>query len=92
MQNNGVPAGVVQNAEDLQEKDPQLKHRNLYRKMEHPVTGKMTAPRDVIMFSKASCELNRAPLLGEHTDYILKEKLGMSNDEINELKTEGVLE
>jgi benzylsuccinate CoA-transferase BbsF subunit len=92
MQENGVPAGVLQNAEDLQEKDPQLKHRNFYRKMEHPVTGKMTAPRDVTMFSKVSCEVNRAPLLGEHTGYVLKEILGMSDGEISELKTDGVLE
>jgi benzylsuccinate CoA-transferase BbsF subunit len=92
MQQNGVPAGVLQNAQDLQDRDPQLKHRNFYRTLNHPVTGEIHAPRDVIVFSKVPCELNRAPLLGEHTDYILKEKLGMPENEISELKEAGVLE
>jgi benzylsuccinate CoA-transferase BbsF subunit len=34
----------------------------------------------------------RAPLLGEHTDEICRELLGMSDKEITKLKEEGVLE
>ncbi len=92
MQESGVAAGLLENAEDLQEHDPQLKHRNFYRKLEHPVTGKMTAPRDVFIASKAECELKRAPLLGEHTEYVVKEILGMSESEYSALKADGVLE
>jgi benzylsuccinate CoA-transferase BbsF subunit len=91
MQEAGVAAGLLENAEDLQEHDPQLKHRNFYRKLEHPVTGKMTAPRDVFIVSKVPCEISRAPLLGEHNEYVLKDILGMSDDEIAELEAEEVL-
>jgi crotonobetainyl-CoA:carnitine CoA-transferase CaiB-like acyl-CoA transferase len=33
-----------------------------------------------------------APLLGEHNEYVLKEFLGMSDEEIADLMAEGVLE
>jgi len=44
------------------------------------------------MLSKVPCELRRAPLLGEHNEYALKEILGMSDEEIAELVVEGVIE
>jgi benzylsuccinate CoA-transferase BbsF subunit len=92
MQKHGVPAGVLQNAEDLQEHDPQLKHRNLYRTLSHPKQGKYVAPRPVFMASKCTCDVQRAPLLGEHNEYVMKEILGISDKEISELVVEGVLE
>ncbi len=92
MQEAGVAAGLLENAEDLQEHDPQLKHRHLYWKLEHPRQGEYTAPRPVFTVSKTPCEVRRAPLLGEHNEYVLKEILGMSDEEIAELIVEGVLE
>ncbi len=92
MQSQGVPAGVLQNAEDLQEYDPQLKHRNFYRRLNHPKQGNYIAPRPIFMASKCCCEIQRAPLLGEHNEYVLREILGMSEDEIAELAIEGVIE
>jgi len=44
------------------------------------------------VLSKASYEPRRAPLLGEHNEYALKEILGMSDEEIAELVIEGVIE
>ena len=92
MQQNGVAAGVLQNAEDLQERDPQLKHRNLYCTLNHPKQGKYVAPRPVFIASKCPCEVQCAPLLGEHNEPVLKEILGMSDKEIEEFVIEGVLE
>jgi len=92
MQEAGVPAGVLQNAEDLQEHDPQLKHRHLYSRLEHPEVGEYTAPRPVFMLSKSPCELKRAPLLGEHNEYAFKQVLGMSDEEIAELVIDGAIE
>jgi benzylsuccinate CoA-transferase BbsF subunit len=92
MQQAGVAAGLVENAEDLQEHDPQLKHRNFYRSLEHPKQGKYVAPRSIFTVSKVTCQLQRAPLLGEHNEYILKKILGMSDKEIAELVVEGVIE
>jgi benzylsuccinate CoA-transferase BbsF subunit len=92
LQSSGVAAGIVQNAEDLQERDPQLKHRHFFWKLEHPDVGEYTAPRPNFTLSKAPYELHRAPLLGEHSEHVLKEILGMTDDEIAELVIEGILD
>ena len=85
MQVAGVAAGVVQNGEDLLEHDPQLRHRYFFWELDHPEIGRYRAPRQSLVLSKVPCELRRAPLLGEHTEYALKEILGMSDEEIAEL-------
>ncbi|MFC1928893.1 CaiB/BaiF CoA transferase family protein [Chloroflexota bacterium] len=92
MQVAGVAAGVLQTGEDLLEHDPQLKHRHFYWELDHPELKKYHALGHSFVLSKSPCELRRAPLLGEHTEYALKEFLGMSDDEIAELVIEKVLE
>ena len=91
MQAAGVAAGVLQTGEDLLEHDPQLKHRNSFWELDHPEIGKYRPPRPSFVLSKSSCELRRAPLLGEHNEYALKEFLGMSEEEIAELVIDGVI-
>ncbi|MBN1190445.1 MAG: CoA transferase [Dehalococcoidales bacterium] len=92
MQSAGVAAGIVQNAQDLQERDPQLKHRHLFWKLNHPEAGEYTSLRPNFLVSKSPHELQRAPLLGEHNEYVLKEILKMSDDEIADLVVDGVLD
>ncbi len=92
MQVVGVAAGVVETGEDLLEHDPQLRHRHLYWELEHPEVGKYRAAGPSFVLSKSPCELRRAPLLGEHNEYALREILGMSEEEIAELVIEGVVE
>jgi len=92
MQAAGVGAGVVQTAEDLLEYDPQLKHRHFYWELDHPEAGRYRAPGPPFGLSKSPYELRRAPLLGEHNEYVLKEILSMSDEEIAELVIEGVVE
>lgn len=92
MQAGGIAAGVVENAEDLMEKDPQLRHRRFFRELDHPEMGKYRAAGPAYELSALASEVRSAPLLGEDNEYALKEILGMSDDEIAELVVEGVLE
>ena len=92
MQTAGVGAGVVANAEDLLERDPQLEHRRFFRGLNHPEVGTYRAPRPPYTLSKCDCELERAPLLGEHNEYVLKQITGMTDDEIAALIVDGALE
>lgn len=92
MQTDGVAAGVVETAEDLLEHDPQLKHRRSYREVTHPEIGIYRAPAPPFLFSKADCDVKSAPLLGEHNEDILKKVLEMSDDEIEALVIEGIVE
>ena len=88
----GAGHGIVENIEDLIEKDPQLKHRHFYHMLSHPELGEYIAPTHPFQLSKTLCELRRAPLLGEHNEYVFKEILQMSEDEIADLIMDGVIE
>ena len=92
MQAAGVAAGVLENNEDLLDHDPQLKHRHFFRELDHPEIGKHKIGRPAFVLSKSPYEERRAPLLGEHNEYALKELLGLPDDEITELVIEGVIE
>jgi benzylsuccinate CoA-transferase BbsF subunit len=91
MQAAGVGAGVLQNGEDMLEYDPQLRHRRSFWELEHSEIGKYRPPRTSFIMSKVPCELRPAPLLGEHTEYALKEFLGMTDEEIVELVVGGIV-
>ncbi len=92
MQAAGVAAGVVATGEDLLEHDPQLRHRHFFWEVAHPEIEKYRIAGPAFVLSKSPCEVRRAPLLGEHNEYALKEILGMSDDGIAELVIEGALE
>lgn len=92
MQRAGVPAGVVQDGEDLQTRDPQLKERGYYVYLDHPEAGRIAHDGLTFALSATPGEIRRAPLLGEHNEYVYKEVLGFSEEEVNQLITEGVLE
>jgi len=92
MQAAGIGAGVLQTAEDLLEHDPQLRHRQLYRELEHPEIGTHRAPGPAFQLSKCPYEVRRSPLLGEHNEYILRDVLNLPDEEIAELVIEGVIE
>jgi crotonobetainyl-CoA:carnitine CoA-transferase CaiB-like acyl-CoA transferase len=91
MQKAGVSAGVVEKAEDLFS-DLQLKHRQAFTTLDHQEIG--TYHITTAAF-KSSAYSNKprspSPLLGEHNEYILREFLKMSDDEIADLVTEEVL-
>jgi benzylsuccinate CoA-transferase BbsF subunit len=92
LQDGGVPAGVVQNARDLVERDEQLAARGNLVTVEHPVMGPVVYNGSPSTLSRTPGRIACAPLLGEHTDYVLGEMLGMSEDEISKLREAGALE
>jgi benzylsuccinate CoA-transferase BbsF subunit len=92
MQTGNVGAGIVSNAEDMVEHNPQIKHRNLFQYPVHPEIGKYVVPGFSYIFSKMNTQLQTAPVLGEHNEYILRNILGMGDEEIAELVIAGVVE
>jgi len=92
MQKAGVPAGVVASGEDLVA-DPQLNHRRTHVVLEHPEIGRHIYQAPPYRFSKTPHKLTMpAPCLGQHNEYVLKEILGMSDEEIADLVVAGALE
>jgi crotonobetainyl-CoA:carnitine CoA-transferase CaiB-like acyl-CoA transferase len=91
LQESGVPCGVVETAEDLF-KDPQLKHRQHFRLLQHEVIGQHTYQAPAYRLSKTPAHLWKAgPCLGQDNEYVYKELLGYSDDEIADFLVEGVI-
>jgi benzylsuccinate CoA-transferase BbsF subunit len=92
LQAAGVAAGVVETGEDLLDRDPQLKFRGTFAILDHPEVGQYrTQAGPHFLLSRTKFELKRAPLLGEHNDYVFREILGLSEDKIQRLTKEGVI-
>ncbi len=86
----GIPNGPINTIDKVIE-DPQVLAREMIVEIDHPVAGKLKVPGIPIKFSRTPGKIRRtAPLLGEHTDEILKELLDMDSEEIQRLKNENV--
>jgi crotonobetainyl-CoA:carnitine CoA-transferase CaiB-like acyl-CoA transferase len=92
LQAAGVAAGVVQNAADLLDHDPQLRHRNHYRLLKHPVTDETFYMGPAFSLSATPAAMRPAPCLGEHNAYVYGTLLGMSATEIDTYTRDGVFE
>jgi len=91
LQRARVAAGVVENAWDLLEKDPQLKHRQYFKFLDHPEMGLCSHVDWPFHLSLTPARLRYAPLLGEHTEMVCKNILRMSDREFEDLREAGVL-
>jgi benzylsuccinate CoA-transferase BbsF subunit len=91
LQQRGIAAGVVLTAADVVANDPQLQHRQHFRRFPHPETETMLYNAPPFRFGSLPVGPRfGAPLLGEHTDEICGE-LGISAETIAALREEGVL-
>lgn len=89
LQESDVPAGVVNTARDVYE-DPQLWHREFFWKMNHNEMGEFTHLGEPAILSETPATPQiPAPCLGEHTEYICKQLLGMGDEEFVEYMVAG---
>lgn len=87
----GVPAAPV-NTVDKALSNPQVLHRNMVAEMEHSLGGKIRFVGNPFKMEGISdSEFSPPPLLGEHTEYVLREILGKSDAEIKALREAGVV-
>ena len=92
LQGVGVPAGVVATSEDIHG-DPQLAHRGHFVTLEHREMGPVVYDMPPYRLSQTPAQLTMAaPCMGQHNEYVCRELLGMSADELADLVAEGVFE
>lgn len=87
----GVRCAAVQSAEDRLENDPQLDHRQAFPRLEHPVLGPHRFEALPLRMSRTPPTLpERWPLIGQDNDYVLRDLLGMSKEDVDALGRDGV--
>jgi benzylsuccinate CoA-transferase BbsF subunit/naphthyl-2-methylsuccinate CoA transferase subunit len=87
----GIPAGVVNDARGAIE-DKHLIERDFWSYLDHPEVGITLYNRAPFVLTKTPIQMNTAaPLLGEHTQSVLRNYLRYTEEEIETLTTENVL-
>lgn len=89
LQSRGIAAGVVQDIQDLIERDPQLATRGALVMLDHPLLGPFGHVRTPLSFSRSRVEPYRAPRLGEHTEVIAR-LAGLTPERVARLREHGV--
>jgi formyl-CoA transferase len=83
-----VPCGPIMSTKDLAN-DEHVKLREMYVELDHPERGKWFNLGCPIKLSDSPVEVERSPLLGEHTDEVLSDVLGYPSDDVAALKQAG---
>jgi crotonobetainyl-CoA:carnitine CoA-transferase CaiB-like acyl-CoA transferase len=92
LQAASIAAGVVQDAEDMLERDPQLAARQALVTLDHPLLGPFAHIATPLRFSRDVPEPYRAPRMGEHVDEIARALCGLAPERIAELEIAGVFQ
>jgi len=88
----GLDAAPVEDFADLHA-DPQLAHRGHFVEVEHAILGRYPAETHAMRFSDTAPRVHApAPRLGEHTEQVLRDFLGMPADEYARLRDAGAFE
>jgi benzylsuccinate CoA-transferase BbsF subunit len=91
LQAAGIAAAAAENLADTMERDPQLRHHD--QRVRSPAAPEAEIPIDAeaIRFRGVPHPLRRAPLLGEHNEPVLRDLLGLSEEEYARLIVDGVI-
>ena len=86
-----VPSGPINDFRQVFD-DPQIRHREMVREIEHPLSGSLSVVANPLNFSATPVEYKRPPpLLGQHTHEVLRELLAVGDTELAELGAEGAI-
>jgi len=87
----GVPCGPINDLAQVFE-EPQVRHRKMRFDLAHPQGGKVPQVRNPVLYSRTILEYrDPPPLLGEHTQAVLQQELGVSAAEFETLRSDGVV-
>jgi crotonobetainyl-CoA:carnitine CoA-transferase CaiB-like acyl-CoA transferase len=86
----GVAAAPVLNHIDIYD-DPHFRARGFFERVTHADAGEWDMERPLYRFDRRPTSIRRnAPMFGEHNDYVFRELLGLSAQDIEQLEQEGV--
>ena len=83
-----VPCGPIMSTDDLAN-DEHVRGRQMWVELDHPQRGTWYNVGMPIKLSASPAKIERSPMLGEHTDEVLREVLRYDDSRIASLKTAG---
>ncbi|GIK96923.1 MAG: formyl-CoA:oxalate CoA-transferase [Alphaproteobacteria bacterium] len=83
-----IPCGPILSMKEIAE-EPSLRKTGTVVEVDHPTRGKYLSVGNPIKLSDSPTEVRRSPLLGEHTDEILRNVLGYSEADVQRVKMSG---
>ena len=86
----GVPCSACLDTEELHS-DPHLIDRGFIHHVDHPGHGEVPLLGFAPRLSESDVAIERAPLLGEHTDDVLVQELGLDTEKITALRQSGIV-
>jgi len=86
-----IPCGPILSMKEIAE-EPSLRKTGTVVEVDHPKRGKYLSVGNPIKLSDSPTEVKRSPLLGEHTEEILRDVLNFNESQIREVKAAGALE
>ena len=89
-QAEGYMCGAINTVEDVFN-DPHLQARGFFSDIDHPYTGPLKYPGAQFKMSETPWRPGRAPLLGEHTQEVLTQRLGYTKDDVAKLRAQGAI-
>ena len=90
LQNQKIPASPVMKALEVPE-HPQHKTRNFFESVDHPATGVYPVAGVPFRLSETPGRIRSpAPTLGQHSEVVLKGRLGLSDTEYASLESQGI--
>jgi formyl-CoA transferase len=85
-----IPVGPILSMKEIAEEES-LRKTGTVVEVDHPTRGKYLTVGNPVKMSDSLTEVKRSPLLGEHTEEILKDVLGYSDKEVAEIKVSGAI-
>lgn len=87
----GVPCGPINDLEEVFE-DPQVRERGMRLDLPHPTAGQVSVTASALRLGDTPVSYRRPPpLLGEHTDEVLREVLGLPAEALDALRAAGAI-
>jgi len=85
-----IPVGPILSMKEIAE-EKSLRDTGTVVEVDHPSRGRYLTVGNPVKMSDSPCDVKRSPLLGEHTDEVLKKELGYSEKEIAEIRMSGAI-
>ncbi|EPQ32116.1 uncharacterized protein PFL1_00313 [Pseudozyma flocculosa PF-1] len=87
-----IPAAPIRNIRGTFDEHPQAKARKVVTTVEHPRAGSIKILSPAVTYGKGKMKVTRPPpVLGQHTDEVLEQELGLSRKAVEELRRKGAI-